>query len=365
MLGQPPGVGQGGAAFKWNGNQMFTRIFDAQTQWSVNFDLMPFYQVGSSTLWAQDKFLQMSDPSGNNVLALEVETDGTIGVVIGGDGTSGTGTIVKRTTATFPVGIWATRLEVFAAGLGGSTTVTMFSNDVQILQVVTSTSFVPDRISIGSQNGTSGGVHAQPFFGLAYANIVYTDGQGSAPWNTRLGPVRVSGQPPNADVGGNWNITPNTVLNRYQAVNDIYPVDGSGSPDFDTTTIQPIALNSPQWFTVQGASCYGQVLGIMANVCLRGLSGSTTCDILLLQQTSQITVATLVFTGPVGKYRTKQAFQGLSLTSGTFFNDAEIAGALWGLSTASPGLIVTQFFLEKIVSLRTTPYNCGASSYGF
>lgn len=65
---------------------MFTRVFDVQAQWAINFDLMPFFEVGSPGGWAQDKFLQLSNSaSGDNVLALEIETDGTIAAVTGGD----------------------------------------------------------------------------------------------------------------------------------------------------------------------------------------------------------------------------------------------------------------------------------------
>lgn len=372
IFSAPPGTGSAGAAAKWNGNQMFTRIFDPQSQWCIGFNLLPFYQVGSSTAWAQDKFLQLANPSGVNVLALELQTDGTIGIVTGGDGTTGTGTLQAKTTATFPVSpspfppaasFWSGYLELQAVGLGGSTVVSLFLNDVLILTVACSTAAAPDRISIGTQNGHTNGVNAQPYFGLCYANVYFADGQGPLPWSSRLGPIRITTQSPNADAGGVWNITPNTILNRYQAVADLFPSDSNGSPDFDNSYVNPLTLsNNNQWFTFGGAPCYGLVLGVMVNLVFRGASGSTTCDALLLQQTNQLKIGTVTVNGP---YQTKQLFQGLSLATGLYFTDAEIRGALWGVSTGSPGLMLTQMFLEKIVSLRNSPYSCGQSSYSF
>ncbi len=359
------GTGSGLAAQKWNHNQMFTRVFDVQAQWAINFDLMPFFEVGSPGGWAQDKFLQLSNSaSGDNVLALEIETDGTIAAVTGGDGTTGTGVIVKKTTATFPTFAWATSLELLATGLGGSATIQVWQNDVIILSVVAPTVAGADSIALGSQNGTTDGVNSKPYFGVRFANLVFTDGQGPAPWNTRLGPVRVTTLSPTADAGGNWNITPNTITNRFQAVDDLYPTDGNGSPDFDHSYIGPVTSDA-QYFTLGPSPCYGLVLGV--NVCLafRGASGSTTCDAMLIQQSTITNLGTATVTGPIGMYKTRQIFVGFSPASGTYFTDAEIGGSLWGASTSSPGLLLTQVFLEKIVSLRATPYSCGGSSYSF
>jgi hypothetical protein len=353
------GAGSGNAAQQWFNSQLCTRIFDPQGQWSINFDLMPFYQVGTPSAWAQVKFLQLASAS-SNILALELETDGTIAVVTGGNGQSNTGTIVKRTTQTFPVFQWASRLELFATGFGGSTVVTMWQNDVLILSVTVATTDIPDRISLGLQNGP----HFLPYFGLTFANLVFTDGQGPAPCNTRLGPVRVSTFTLNGDAGGNWNITPNTLPFRYEAVADLL-TDRNGSPDFDSSYISPVAIGDKQWFTVSGVPCYGLILSVMVNLVFRGSTGSTTCDALLLQQSSTTNLGTAVFSGPLGSYRTKQILVALSPGTGTFFTDGEIAGSLWGVSTASPGLLLTQMFLEKVVSLRSTPFNCGQSSYSF
>jgi hypothetical protein len=257
-------------------------------------------------------------------------------------------------------------MEFFVTGLGGgSTTAAIYQNDVLLLSVTCATSSAVNSIAIGNQNGTTYGVNSKPYFGLGFANLVFTDGQGPAPWNTRLGPVRVTTLSPNADAGGNWNITPGTLTARYQAVDDIFPTDGNGSLDFDNSYISPVAINASQFFTVQGAACYGLILGV--NVCLvfRGSSGSTTCNALLLQQSVQTTLGTAVFTGPSGIYQTEQVWVGLSPATGINFTDGEIAGSFWGVSTTSPGLILTQMFLEKIVSLRAVPFNCGQASYSF
>ncbi|MGC2150786.1 MAG: hypothetical protein WA618_01990 [Terriglobales bacterium] len=357
IVGGPGGTGGGNAAQKWNGNQMFTRIFDLQPNWTVGMNLMPFYQIGSSTLWALDKFLQLAS-STQNISAFEIQTNGSIAVISGGDGTPGVGTLVDQTTQTFPVGQWSGYLEFFVVG----TTVEIWANDIKILQCTVPALGSADRILLGTQNGTRFGVDSQPYFGLTFANIYFADGQGALPWNTRLGPIRITTLSPNADAGGNWNISPNTILNRYQAVDDIYPTDGNGSPDGDNSYINPLATGTQQWFTVAGAPCYGLILGVMVNICFRGSSGSTTCDALLLQGTDQVTIGTDTVTG---LYQTQQYFQGLSLATGMYFVDSELSGALWGAQTSSTGLMLTQLFLEKIVSLRNTPFSCGQNSYSF
>ena len=92
-----------------------------------------------------------------------------------------------------------------------------------------------------------------------------------------------------------------------------------------------------------------------------GSSGSTTCDAMLLDG-SLVNIGTTVNNGG---YHTAQQFIGLSPASGSWFTAAEIGGSLWGARTASPGLRLTQMFLEIITSLRATPFDCGASSYSF
>ena len=359
----PGGVGGGLGAAKWFGNQMFTRIFDTQGQWAVGFQIMPFYQIGSSTLWALDKFLQISSAT-LNLIALEIQTNGKLAVVAGGDGTSGTGSIVGTSTQIFPVGSWSGYLEILAVGLGGSTVVQVFLNDVQIILCTVGTASGADRIALGTQNGTTFGVDSQPYFGLVFANVYCADGQGSAPFNTRLGPVRITTVSPNADAGGNWTITPGSLTSRYVAVDDIFPSDGNGSPDGDHSYITNVTLD-PQWFTFGGAGgapCYGRILGVMVNLCFRGASGSTTCNALLLQQATQTSIGTATVNG---LYQTQQLFQALSPATGTYFTTGEVAGSLWGVSTSSTGLMLTQMFLEEVVSLRSTPYDCGQASYSF
>src|SRR5277367_2559126 len=202
IIPAPAGAGQGRAVQKWNGNLMFTRIFDLQPNWTIGLNLMPFYQIGSSAAWALDKFIQLSNPT-MPLIAFQVLTNGTIAVISGGDGTSGTGTLIAATTTTFPVGVWSGYLEFFIVG----TDVQIWLNDVKILDCTVPSLGSADRIAIGTQNGTTFGVDSQPFFGLSYANVYFADGQGTAPWNTRLGPIRISTTSPNADASGNWNIT--------------------------------------------------------------------------------------------------------------------------------------------------------------
>lgn len=360
VVSGPGGTGGGLGAQKWNGNQLYTRVLDLQADWAIGMNIMPFYQVGSSPLWAQNKFLQFSSPSAA-VIAFEIQTSGTIAVISGGNGTTGTGTLIAQTSNTFPVGSWSGYLEFTITG----TTVEIWLDDAKILSCTVPSLGSPDRWAIGNQNGSTFGVNARPFFGMTYANIYVLDGQGSAPWNARLGPVRITTLSPAADAQGNYNITPNTITTRFGAVDDLFPADGNGSPDFDHSYISPVTIGDRQYFTFRSPNCFGLILGVMVNMCFRGSTGSTTCDARIIQGANDILIGTTTVTLASGMYATRQAFIAQSPATSTNFTDGEIAGALWGIGTGSPGLIFTQMFLEKIVSLRASPFNCGQSSYSY
>lgn len=356
----PPLAGSGSGAYSWNSRSMRSRIFDAQTRWCVGFNLEPLYAEGfSSSLWAQDNFIQIGDAIGP-ILSLELQIDGTLAVMSGGNGETGTGTEVGRTIQTFPVSSWTQYLEFETVGYGASTTFQLFSNDVSILLGSTTTPRVPDRVSIGSLNGQVSGLNAQPFFGLVFANVYIQDGQSGVGGNTRYGPVRITTMYPASDASGAWSASPSGPL--FSNISDLPGVDRNGSPDGDFSTISPVIVNNPQYFTMSSSPCYGQIVAVAVNQCFRGLTGSTTCDALILQQATSHTIGSSVVTGG---YHTAQQFIDTSFITGMPFVDSEINGALWGAKTASTGLLLTQMFLEKIVSLRAVPFQCGQGSYSF
>ena len=355
--------GNGTGVFDWFGPANATRIFDAQTFWCVGFNFQP-RNTGSNTAWAQDSFFQFRN-AGGCILSLQIEITGKISVTYGGDGTTGTGATQGTTSQTFPVFAWSGYLEFKAFGFGGTVTWELWLDDVKILNGTTSTfpTQIPDRAMFTSQNGTTGGVHLVPGFGMVYTNVYILDAQGPAPWSDRLGPVRIATTSPVSDAQGNWNSTvagAGTSPPIYTSITDLVG-DAFGSPDQDHSYIFPVALNTNQLFVFASPACFGRILGVNVNQCFRGTTGSTTCDAMLLDP-AILNIGTSVINGG---YHIAQQFIGLSPASGSWFTAAEIGGSLWGARTTSPGLRLTQMFLEIITSLRATPFDCGASSYSF
>ena len=340
----PPNSGSAGqSAEKWFGVGMFTRVFSAQTTWVVGFD----WQLGNHGPNGLNQFLQLSY-SGGVILSLEMQLSGAIAVKSGG-GTNGTGTTVAMTSTPYlftTTGVWLGYLELRCTGFGGAVNFSLWLNDVQIL--AGSAGFginLPDRVTMGSQG--SGG--------MQYDNVYMLDGQGVAPLNDRLGPIRITSLIPASDAAGNWIITPSSFSYRYQAVQE--------PPDVGATHyITPPLIHSIQSFSTQPSPCFGLVLGVMVNTTFRGSTGSTTCDAVYVNGATVVTIGSSVVNGP---FHNQQQFLSLSPASGTNFTDFEISGSLWGASSASPFLQLTQFWLEKITSLRNVPYNCGLGSYSF
>ena len=346
----PANSGPGGiAAWKWNGNMVKTRILPSvQSSLSVGMNWGEFVALGSGTLPTWNQFLQFAAP-GQVVLAVEAQLDGTLIVLQGGTGATGSGAQLGRTGVIFSPGSWlAGYLELTAIGLGTtSTTWALYLNDALLLSGTANTLSLgmPDRVNVCNQ-----GVGGAGFNGVAFDNVYIGD--------TRLGPARVTTLLPISDAAGVWGAVPGPT--RFSAVDDRFG-DPSGYPDGDSSYISP--TTGSQLFTVGATDgtpspCYGRVLGVMVNVCL---SGSGSVDVIVVQQSTPTTVGTITATGG---YHTRQVFVPLSLVSGTFWNDAEINGTFWGLGNAS-GVRVTQMFLEKVVSLRNVPYSCGGGSYSF
>jgi hypothetical protein len=290
-------------------------------------------------------------------LSVCFEADGTMSVRFGGTGVNGGGALAAKTTMVFPLNTWI-YLEVRVSGFGSGAQVQLWVNDVGVLTTAAASGpEVPDRISLCALYNSAGG-------GTMFDNVYMLDGQGPAPWNDRLGPVEISTVSPNGDASGTWNQTVNGTLTPapiYTAITDI-PGDPHGAPDDDYSFVSPPAITKKQYWTMATPQCYGLILGVNVCQCFRGSSGSTTCDALLAQAGLATFIGTNVVNGP---YRTAQKFVGLSPASGINFTAGEVSGSFWGASTSSPGLQLTQMYLEIITSLRNVPFNCGASSYSF
>ena len=349
----PPNSGpNGSAAHKWNGYMVATRYLPTSpTTLCVGMNWGQLTGLGSGTAPSQNQFLQLVSPEGV-AFSVESELDGSLAVLLGGTGNTGSGTQLGRTglTPTIVVGEWLGFLELVVTGISNiSTAWALYLDDVLLISGNVNTLGYSAFSSFNLCNQTVGGAS---FNGSQFDNVYAAD--------SRLGPCRVTTMLPAADISGLWLPTPGPT--KYQMVYDSQG-DPNGYPDGDASYIAPPSLNAPQWFTLQNSPCYGLNLAVVLNICFRCTSGAGSCEALVLQMSSVNNMGTLFLGGP---YHTLQAIAQASFATGNNFTDAEINGSYWGVSTTgSMDLRVTQMFLEKVVSLRNVPFNCGAGSYSF
>jgi hypothetical protein len=361
ILTAPGGPGAGGSLFMWFstfGVPTVTRIFDPQTRWVVGMNCQQTYadSLGGVGPAQQNRVLVGSDASGE-IVGLQFNIDGTLSVMdLIND------LVICTTTDNYPVASWAPYIELRSDGWGTAVSFALWVGDAKkAFGSSTLSGRIVDRWSFTNQAVPSG------LGGAQWADRYILDGQGSAPWNDRLGPVRITTQSPIADASGRWAIFPSTNAHAYLSINDLPSGvpggDPNGSPDGDFSYLTPNSLGSAEFFQVAPAPCYGRVLGVSVNICFRGTSGSAGIDALLLQNSTIYNLGTVNVTGD---YHTEQVFVGLSKTTGQYFVDSEISGSFWGFSTSSSlDVRVTQLFLEKIVSLRNVAFGCGSSSYSY
>ncbi len=361
LLPGPPGPGAGNAIFNWFqtfGLPTITDIFDPQTRWVVGMDCRQYYA---------DVAFGLGPPQQNQVLVGSDATGGLIGVRFEASGVISVQDLINNvqicaTTTTYPIAAWPPYIELRTDGWGTLVNVELWIGDVKkAFGSATLSGKIADRWSF-----TAGAV-PQGFGGAMFANIYINDGQGVAPWNDRLGPVRITTFSPVKDASGRWAITPGTNASAYLSVNDLLNGspggDPNGSPDGDFSYLTPNAFGSAEFFIVGGQPCYGLILGVNVCVCFRGTTGSAGLEALLLQNSA---VHNLGVLNVSGGYHTEQQFVGTSFSSGLYFTDGEISGSYWGfLTNSSLDLRVTQIYLEKIVSLRNVAFGCGGGSYSF
>jgi hypothetical protein len=359
----PAGPGAGRAFYMWFqtfGAPAVIDIFDPQAFWCVGMDARQGYATvtDGSGPGQQNLFFEFADAS-VAIAGLQFEVDGTISIQDLIHNVE-----IARTTASFPVGSWPGYIELRTSGWGSTVTFQLYIADVLAAHGTAALSQTPDRAIFRSAAVTVPGFGDG---GAAFANVYILDGQGVAPWNDRLGPVRVSTISPSADASGRWAITPTSNASAYLSVNDLLNGtpggDPNGSPDGDNSFLTPNAFGSAEFFQFIGSPCYGLILGVMATYCFRGTSGTAGLQAMLLQSSSVYNLGVLNVSG---SYKTAQQFVGLSKTTGNYFNDAELSSSYWGaLTNSSLDLRLTQLYLEKIVSLRNVTYGCGGSNYSF
>lgn len=216
----------------------------------------------------------------------------------------------------------------------------------------------PDRISWMFENlGTTG---------YTYDDNYVADILGGVN-NDRLGPVRVTTVFPLVD-GAAEQWSRNVGSANFQCVDD--PGGGAG-PD-DATTELSASVGKVDLYNVGMPACYGKILAVSANLCAHGVGGLSTVD--LVAQASRdpasrydlgsglsIPAAYIPATVPIAP-SVVQAIANTSPLNNGVWRDGDIRNGLWGMRSGGD-VKATQFFVEKLVSLRPQHYDCGGGSY--
>lgn len=177
----------------------------------------------------------------------------------------------------------------------------------------------------------------------------------------RLGPVQVTGFPPNVGSTHQWSPLTGTNLSQVQEFGNR---PGVPTPDDDLSYVEATGAGTTDLYSFFAPACYGRILALALNVDGAALAGSPSVDWLIKQGA----VLTNLGGGAayVAGYQIRQGVSQVNPVSGTFWSDADIGSALFGYSFAGSGdARVTQFMLEKVVSLRKVPFSCGGGNYSF
>lgn len=221
----------------------------------------------------------------------------------------------------------------------------------------------PDRISFRSEQ-----LGNDPF---AIDNYVVWDGQRTLTDQVVdfLGRVRISSYYPTQDELTEW--IPKT--GAVQCVQLSEP----GGPDGDATYVKtPAAGLARELFAMSPANtCYGKVLAVAWNICAKPVTGSQIVIPICKLAAGITTAGAGNVVAPVGdisgdgliNYATYQAIAPVNPSTGSTWIDSQITAGEFGFEgTPGGNLWVTQFVLEKLVSLTEPSYECGgASSYAF
>jgi hypothetical protein len=182
----------------------------------------------------------------------------------------------------------------------------------------------------------------------------------------QLGPCQVTGLPPIIQGTANWAPATAPNVSQIQEFGDRHLL-GLPTPDGD---ISFVSTNTPDTTDLYGFAvpvCYGRILALALNADAKNQAGSPPTIDLLIQQSILTNLGTSA--ALAGSYGIQQMISQQDPETGTFWNDNSIGTALFGykLSHLSPPATtrVTQFMLEKLVTMRNVPFDCGFGSYSY
>lgn len=294
--------------------------------------------------------------------AVRLRTDGLWQFYTGGDGTnSNLGTSIGITPTAFNISTWYyIELDV-KFGVGGW--IKMYVNDVLFYS---STSLTvghhdPDRWTWRWEGFGNDGITLDDLY-IA---------------NDRLGPCRITsaftiGPGPFTQWTNFGHWFPSATPINWESVSDHAFSHGPSSHDFDSSYVTAAHTTHPiDYYKFQPMPCYGRILAVAVNATGRNglLINAPGVDLMLRAKPTSLT-ETIVAAGQLWKadhtYGIVQGLLQLNPANADTWVEKALNDTYWGIRAAGVGTSrVTQVFLEKLVTLRDVPFNCGKSSYAF
>lgn len=333
------------------------------------FGVAEFYNRVSDLTLSMHMALKLGGSTGNfnvfysikqgsaGIVSLALDASDNLKVYTGGSGTNGApGSLLATVTAPFSTTVWHS-LELFVIVAGAGSTVEVWIDDIAVVQMdgTVSLSGTPDRAGYRWENFGS--------IGIILDDYVQSDGSGALN-NTRLGPLEIVTIYPS----GNGFTSGWTSANGHADYTNVNQV--VNAPDSDLLYISGTDSAS-DLFMVATPACIGLILGIGFNGLARGVSSLASMDLACAPEAGLLPTVQLgnfaVVSAPT-LYTVYQAISETNLATGqNNWTDGDIGRAWWGPELSANSCRVGQINLEKVVSLRAVPFDCGqgAGSYTF
>lgn len=347
------------------GEMNFTRVFTLNDTWYAGRAVNPNSPLKTdySTLW----FRMEHGGPGGTVLALRYNPSAKVELMKGGNGTESSpgtvaGTVQTPLVTAGSYNFW----ELCVHQNGVNSAVKIFADDVLVLDLGPPLD--------GEGTGADGNIDLSAFglidrvtfrwesLGGGYIQDDYyvADNQGTVN-NTRLGPIRIVSTIPVADI--TTNLQRNTGSSDASCVEDLPWPPGTntfGAPDGNNTYLKTIVGNEQDLWTVSPYPCIAKILAVALNATVSQLHAD---------QTSFLFGATTIGSASPSVdnvYEVLQVIQETSPLTGLGWVDGEINAGHWGVALS--GGRITQYVIEKVLTLRNVPFTCGAvagNSYSF
>ncbi len=345
-----------------------TKVLQARNRYVVGFawlagvhfvpSLFMRWESQASVAVSIDRFA----PNDGTQLSVSQTATGTWEFHTGGRGTSSLpGTFIGASPFAFQPQTWYyVELDV-QFGVGGY--IKMYVDDVLVYSATSLTvgHTNPDR---WTWRWESFGVDGLTMDDLYIANEVLGPCRVTSTWPAGPGPLNQWART------GVW--FPLATPSNWEAVSDHWITHGPPTHDSDASYISATHTGHLRdYFTMTPFPCYGRILAVALNAAGRnGLTINAPGVDLILRAKPTDPTETVLAAGQLWRadlaYGIVQAISLENPATGSTWIDKAVNGAFWGVRSAGVGTSrVTQVFLEKLVTLRDVPFNCGQSSYAF